>query len=65
MGNFSITLDNKFDELISKNKNKNEFVISLEDLIELKSSLKLAYYNDNNDTNEFIGFSLSEINFKI
>jgi len=59
MGNFSITLDNKFDELISKNKNKSKFVISLKDLIELKSSLKLAY------SNEFIGFSLSEIDFKI
>ncbi len=62
MGNFSITLDNKFDELINKNKNQR---ISLEDLIELKASLKIAYYNDNNDDNQFIKFSLSEIDFKI
>jgi len=62
MGNFSITLDNKFDELINKNKNQR---ISLEDLIELKASLKLAYYNDNNNDNQFIKFSLSEIDFKI
>ena len=62
MGNFSITLDNKFDELINKNKNQR---ISLEDLIELKASLKIAYYNDNNDDNQFIKFSLSEIHFKI
>jgi len=62
MGNFSITLDNKFDELINKNKNQK---ISLEDLIELKASLKIAYYNDNNDDNQFIKFSLSEIDFKI
>ena len=64
MGNFSITLDNKFDELINKNKNENQR-ISLEDLIELKASLKIAYYNDNNDDNQFIKFSLSEIDFKI
>jgi hypothetical protein len=62
MGNFSITLDNKFDELINKNKNQR---ISLEDLIELKASLKIAYYNDNNADNQFIKFSLSEIDFKI
>lgn len=60
MGNFSITLDNKFDELINKNK-----IISLEDLIELKSFLKIAYYNDNYEDNKFIKFSLSEIDFKI
>lgn len=64
MGNFSITLDNKFDELINKNKNENQR-ISLEDLIELKASLKIAYYNDNNADNQFIKFSLSEIDFKI
>lgn len=62
MGNFSITLDNKFDELINKNKNQR---ISLEDLIELKASLKIAYYNDNLEDNQFIKFSLSEIDFKI
>lgn len=62
MGNFSITLDNKFDELINKNKNER---VSLEDLIELKASLKIAYYNDNNNDNQFIKFSLSEIDFKI
>ena len=64
MGNFSITLDNKFDELINKNKNENQR-ISLEDLIELKASLKIAYYNDNNADNQFIKLSLSEIDFKI
>ena len=62
MGNFSITLDNKFDELINKNENQR---ISLEDLIDLKTSLKIAYYNDNNDDNRFIKFSLTEIDFKI
>jgi len=62
MGNFSITLDNKFDELINKNENQR---ISLEDEIDLKTSLKIAYYNDNNDDNRFIKFSLTEIDFKI
>lgn len=62
MGNFCITLDNKFDELISKKKNSN---ISIEDLIELKSLLRNAYYTDNNEDNKFIKFSLSEIEFKI
>jgi hypothetical protein len=60
MGNFSIMLDNKFDELINKNEK-----ISLEDLIELKAYLKIAYYNDNLEDNKFIKFSLSEIDFKI
>jgi len=64
MGNFSITLDNKFDELILRNKN-NFINITLEELIKLKNSLKIAYYTDNNEDNEYIKFNLTEIDFKI
>lgn len=65
MGNFGITLDNKFDELIYKKKSNGDYNISLEDLIDLKSSLRTAYFNDNNIHNDFIKFNLTEIDFKI
>jgi hypothetical protein len=62
MGQFAITLDNIFDELIIKHKNNK---ISIEDLISIKSSLKLAYYNDNSEDNKFLKCYLREINFNI
>jgi hypothetical protein len=62
MGQFAITLDNTFDELINKHKNNK---ISIEDLINIKSSLKIAYYNDNNEDNNFIKGYLKEISFNI
>lgn len=62
MGQFAIMLDNKFDELINKQKNNK---ISINDLIEIKSCLKIAYYKDNNEDNKFIKCYLNEINFNI
>jgi len=63
MGNFGIVLDNKFDELINKQKNNN--IITIENLIDLKSCIRNAYYNDNNNDNKIIKFYLNEIDFKI
>jgi hypothetical protein len=62
MGNFAVVLDNMFDEIISKH-NKNKLL--LEDLINIKSDIKLAYYNDNKESNNFIRLYLKEIDFKI
>ena len=62
MGQFAIMLDNKFDELISKYKNNK---ISIEDLIDIKASIKLAYHEDNKNDNNFIRCYLNEIDFKI
>lgn len=62
MGNFHIQLDSKFNELFIKMKEKQ---ITLEDLIELKSSVIDAYYCDNSEDNEYIRSSLSMIDFKI
>jgi hypothetical protein len=62
MGNFAIVLDNMFDEIMSKHK-KNK--VLLEDLVNIKSCLKIAYYNDNKESNNFIRLYLNEIDFKI
>jgi len=62
MGNFAVVLDNMFDEIISKH-NKNKLL--LEDLINIKSDIKLAYYNDNKESNNFIRLYLKEIDFNI
>lgn len=62
MGNFHIQLDTKFNELFIKLKEKQ---ITVEDLIELKSVVINAYYDDNNEDNEFIKSSLSMIDFRI
>ena len=63
MVNFHMQLDNKFDEVIIKLKQKENLTIN--DLINLKSFIISAYYNDNKLNNEYIKLSLNMIDFKI
>jgi hypothetical protein len=63
MPNFHIKLDNKFDEFIAKLNEKK--ILTINDLIKLKSFIIDAYHDENKEDNEYIRLSLNLIDFKI
>lgn len=64
MPNFYISLDEKFDELISKAK-VNENMIYLNEIISLKSFIYDIYMRDNEFENEYIKKELMMVDLSI
>jgi len=64
MPNFYISLDEKFDELISKAK-INENMIYLNEIISLKSFIYDIYMRDNEFENEYIKKELMMVDLSI
>lgn len=64
MVNFYISLDEKFDELITKAR-KNENKIFLNEIISLKSFIYDIYMKENEYENKYLRKELLMVDFKI